>query len=165
MSDHNEPNSSGLMDIALHAAVPMWLLELKDRDVEFLQKRAQVCSLEVASKGDILMYGSKKAGAAGEVFNRLAEGMACLLLITRHPVPFNKTVFYHDRPSETFATEAEANEKVWPTVPKVQEADQGSLQPEAVPPVCESAPEKTGVAPKRRTAKRSAKAGRDDDAT
>lgn len=92
----------------------MWLAELKDRDIEFLQRRAQVCSQAIAEKGDMLMYGSKKKGAAGEVFNRLAEGMACLCLITKHPVPFNKAVFHHDGRIEHFNSEEEANNRVWP---------------------------------------------------
>lgn len=108
------------MDVTLRVAVPMWLIEMKDRDLEFLQRRAQVCSQEVASKGDILMYGSKKKGQAGEVFNRLAEGMACLLLITKHPVPFGKAVFLHNGSIETFETEELANERVWPkTMPNL----------------------------------------------
>lgn len=113
----------------------MWLLELKDRDIEFLQKRASICAQAIAEKGDVLMYASKKKGAAGEVFDRLAEGMACLCLITRHPVPFNKRVFNHDGTIETFETEAEANERVWPSVPKMQETDQGPFQSETVPGV------------------------------
>lgn len=126
------------MDVALRAAVPMWLLELKDRDIDFLQKRAGICSQAVAEKGDILMYGGKKKGAAGEVFNRLAEGMACLCLITKHPVPFGKTVFHHDKPAETFETEKEANERVWPET-KVSGLREGhnetSPQSETVPTV------------------------------
>jgi hypothetical protein len=102
------------MDAALIAAVPMWLFELKDRDYSHLRKRAEVCSQTIAEKGDVLMYGSKKRGAAGDVFNRLAEGMACLLLITKHPVPFNKMVFHHDGTIEEFETEQQANERVWP---------------------------------------------------
>jgi hypothetical protein len=91
----------------------MWLIELKDKPIEYLQKRAQVCSQEVASKGDVLMYGGK-AGQAGQVFNRLAEGMACLLLITKHPVPFGRTVYFPDGSQKTFETEKEANAEVWP---------------------------------------------------
>ncbi len=110
----SEPQSSHLMDVALASAVPMWIMELTPKGEEYWHRRKLICSQAVAEKGDVLMYGSKKVGAAGEVFNRLAEGIALLCLITRGPVPFNKRVFYFDRPSELFETEAEANERVWP---------------------------------------------------
>jgi hypothetical protein len=103
------------MDVALRVAVPCWLSEMENRDIEFLEKRAHICSQVIAEKGDVLMYGSKKKGAAGDVFNRLAEGMACLLLITKHPVPFGKMVFHHDKPIRFFESEQEANEYVWPS--------------------------------------------------
>lgn len=129
----NEPQSAHLMDLALARAVPMWLTQLAPKGYAYWDKRRSICSQAVAEKGDVLMYGSKKAGFAGEVFNRLAEGIALLCLITKGPVPFNKRVFYHDKPSELFETEAEANERVWPKVPDVQKADSGSPQSEAVP--------------------------------
>lgn len=110
----NEPQSSRTMDLCLRLSTPMWLLELKDKPYEYLRKRADVCAQEIAEKGDILMYGSKKVGRAAEVFNRLAEGMACLLLITKHPVPFGKTVYFPDGTQKTFETEDEANREVWP---------------------------------------------------
>ncbi len=124
------------MDTVLAGAVPMWLIELAPKGYEYWNKRRSVCSQAVAEKGDVLMYGSKKVGAAGEVFNRLAEGLALLCLITKGPVPFNKRVFYHDRPSELFETEAEANERVWPTLPNLPQADQGPLQPETLRAMC-----------------------------
>lgn len=110
----NEPNSSGLMDHALQAAVPMWLIELSQKGVEYCQKRAPICSHVVAEKGDVLMYGSKKVGAAAEVFNRLAEGIACLLIITNGPVPFGKLVFFPNGDVKRYESEKEANAVVWP---------------------------------------------------
>lgn len=141
----NEPNSSKVMDTSLRMAVPMWLMELGNRDIDFLQKRAHICSQTVAEKGDVLMYGSKKKGAAGEVFNRLAEGMACLLLITKHPVPFNNMVFHYDGKIEIFETEKEANDRVWPEkkMSNMHENDNGTPESEAVQKVrsetCENA--------------------------
>lgn len=132
----SEPASSHFMDLCLIGAFPMWLAELKDQPIDYLQRRASVCAQQIGEKGDALMYGSKKKGAAGEVFNRLAEGMACLCLITKHPVPFNRRVFHHDGTIETFETEAQASERVWPKVPDVPKADQGALQSEKVSAMC-----------------------------
>lgn len=160
-----EPQSAGLMDHALSAAVPMWLIELKPKGEEYWLSRKGICAQTVAEKGDVLMYGSKKVGAAAEVFNRLAEGIALLCLITRGPVPFGKRVYYFDRPSELFETEAEANERVWTSVPTVQEADQGTPQSEAVRAMREDAKEATEAHADRGSAGRSKAPGGDDDAT
>jgi hypothetical protein len=109
-----EPASGPLIDKGLIAAVPMWMIELHQKPIDWLQKRAQTCSKVIAEKGDVLMYGSKTKGAAGECFNKLAEGIACLLLITRHPVPFGRLVFLPDGDIKQFESEAEANAFVWP---------------------------------------------------
>lgn len=143
----NEPhNHHHLMDVALRASVPMWLLELNGRDYEFLKKRAEVCSLEVASKGDVLMYGGK-TGEPAKVFNRLAEGMACLLLITKHPVPFGRTVYYPDGSQKTFETEKEANNEVWPEVSGLRggAAEECAPQSEEMPNVREGTSEEAEV--------------------
>lgn len=139
--ESSEPQSAHLMDACLAGAVPMWLIELEPKGIDYWMKRKETCAQEVAAKGDVLMYGSKKVGQAGEVFNRLAEGIALLCLITKGPVPFNKRVFYHDKPSELFETEAEANAKVWPRVPDLPQAGHGPLQSEALPTVRETASE------------------------
>lgn len=110
----NEPQSSRAMDICLKMAVPMWLTDLEPKGEEYWMRRKGTCAQAVAEKGDVLMYGSKRPGAAGEVFNRLAEGIALLLLITKGPVPFGKTVFYPDGEVKEFDTEAEAHKEVWP---------------------------------------------------
>jgi hypothetical protein len=153
------------MDVALAGAVPMWLVELAPKGYDYWEKRRSVCSQAVAEKGDVLMYGSKKPGAAGEVFNRLAEGIALLCLITKGPVPFNKRVFYHDRPSELFETEAEANERVWPKVPDMQSADHGTPQSQALQAMRETAGEEAGVEADTGAASGSSKTGGDADAT
>lgn len=116
MNGNPEPASSPWLDKCLTFAFPMWLEDLREKPADYLQRRASKCSKVIAEKGDILMYGSKKAGGPGEVFNRLAEGMACLVLITKHPVPFAKTVFYPDGEVKSFETEELANNEVWPGV-------------------------------------------------
>lgn len=112
----------------------MWLIEMSDKSIDHLQRRAEVCAKEVASKGDVLMYGSKRAGAAGDVFNRLAEGMACLLLITKHPVPFERLVFYPDGRVVEYETEKDANNAVWPVQKKTEKT---TFQQPVVHSVCE----------------------------
>jgi hypothetical protein len=69
----------------LRLAVPFWLIELASKDEEYWHKRKEVCSQTIAEKGDVILYGSKKVGAAKDAFNRLAEGCALLMLITKHP--------------------------------------------------------------------------------
>jgi hypothetical protein len=116
MSGNPEPASSPWLDKSLRFAFPFWLEELHQKPIDYLLKRASKCSKVIAEKGDILMYGSKKTGGPGDVFNHLAEGMACLVLITKNPVPFAKNVFYPNGEVKTFATDELANKEVWPDV-------------------------------------------------
>lgn len=123
-------------------SVPMWLLELHDRDLGYIEKRAHICSQAIAEKGDVLMYGSKKVGTAAGVFNRLAEGVACLLVITKHPVPFETLVFYPDGSVVEYDSEEKANRVVWP----VQEAPKEKpSELEVVPSVCRASEEVSAV--------------------
>jgi len=161
----SEPQSSHAMDLALSQAVPMWIMELQPKGFKYWDSRRSICSQTVAEKGDVLMYGSKKKGAAAEVFNRLAEGIALLCLITKGPVPFNKRVYFHDRPSKLFETEEEANRFVWPKVPDVSKTDSGSLQPEAVRTVCSDASTETSPHPNVGATSGGQKDGGENDAT
>jgi hypothetical protein len=56
----------------------LWIEELKDREWEYIMKRARECSQVIAEKGDIILYKSKKLGESANAFNRMAEGVACL---------------------------------------------------------------------------------------
>ncbi len=65
-------------------AVPLWIRELlrlrgETRTVQ-AQQWARRAADSVASKGDILQYGSKKCGTVADVFNDLARGLAALAL-------------------------------------------------------------------------------------
>lgn len=80
----NSPDDT-LLRTALKASVPIWFIELSVKGEAYWMSRKGICSQAVAEKGDVLMYGSKKVGAAADVFNRLAEGCALLMLITKHP--------------------------------------------------------------------------------
>lgn len=63
--------------ISLEAAVPLHLMEVRELPFEARHKLAMEASDAIASRGDVLMYGGKK-GAAAEVFNQLARGLAVL---------------------------------------------------------------------------------------
>ena len=61
----------------LALAVPLWIWELWDVSDQARAARARRCAQIVAERGDVLMFGSKSRGKAAEVFNALAEGIAC----------------------------------------------------------------------------------------
>ena len=71
------PNTT-LICSMLQVAVPLWIEKLRSRPWVYIAGRAAHCGQLVAEKGDVLQFGSKKKGAAGEAFNALAEGLACL---------------------------------------------------------------------------------------
>lgn len=68
--------------------MPIWIDKLKDRDPSYLLERAKICGQAVAERGDILQFKSKKKGASAEVFNRTAEGLACMALTVQGGVTF-----------------------------------------------------------------------------
>jgi len=70
--------TESLLTIALSAAVPLWIEELRRRPWSYVAERARACAQEVAEHGDVVMYRSKKKGQSAAAFNRLAEGVACL---------------------------------------------------------------------------------------
>lgn len=61
----------------LALAVPLWIWDLRGLTDDQRAARARRCSAMVAERGDVLMFGSKSRGKAAEVFNALAEGIAC----------------------------------------------------------------------------------------
>lgn len=63
----------------LELAVPLWIDRIRQEawSEEHRLGRAKVCAQVVAEKGDVLQFGSKTKGEAANVFNRLAEGLAC----------------------------------------------------------------------------------------
>lgn len=62
----------------LRLAVPLHIYEIRNWSVYNRIHEAQNCVDEVASKGDILQFGSKKKGETARAFNRLARGLALL---------------------------------------------------------------------------------------
>jgi len=57
--------------------VPMWIYEIRGLTDEQRVARARRCSAIVAERGDVLQFSGGKPGKATEVFNALAEGLAC----------------------------------------------------------------------------------------
>lgn len=69
------------LSIALSAAVPLWILDIKEKgglsDNDFIEAK-QVSSL-LGSKGDVLLFGgSKKRGEVADLFNKVAKAIAVL---------------------------------------------------------------------------------------
>ena len=62
---------------SLAFAVPLWIDDIRDLTDEQRIARAKRCGAAVAERGDVLQFGSSKPGKAAEVFNALAEGLAC----------------------------------------------------------------------------------------
>lgn len=79
---------ASLLSTSLSVAVPLWIMQLDelrktldpDDFARHLSDRAGVCSRVVAETGDYLMFRGegKQKGKSAEVFNRLAEGVACM---------------------------------------------------------------------------------------
>lgn len=61
----------------LALAVPLWMDEIRDLTDAQRVARAKRCGAMVAERGDVLQFGSTRPGKAAEVFNALAEGLAC----------------------------------------------------------------------------------------
>lgn len=76
MSDYNE----GVLAITLAAAVPLRIIELEAKggpDAADREKATEYGAI-LATKGDILQYGSKKKGEAADLFNGLAHAISVL---------------------------------------------------------------------------------------
>ena len=66
-----------LLGSTLAVAVPLWVeLIAADASADQLRERATRCSAILATNGDALMFRTK--GTTADVFNALAEGVACM---------------------------------------------------------------------------------------
>lgn len=72
-----------LLRTALSAAVPLRILELKVRGGpdDFDRERVQGFSDILGSRGDQLLYRSKKKGETAEMFNGLADALAVMAFV------------------------------------------------------------------------------------
>lgn len=62
----------------LELAVPMWIDRLRTVPADDRITEARGLAQVIASKGDVLQFGSKKKGEQAEVFNACAKGLAAL---------------------------------------------------------------------------------------
>jgi len=62
---------------SLKFLVPLWIHEIRNLTDEQRVARANRYGRIVAERGDVLQFGGGKKGQATEVFNALAEGLAC----------------------------------------------------------------------------------------
>lgn len=75
--------NSELLNIALQAAVPLRIQELRKQPLASVMNRKRLEELgdAIGSRGDLIMFGSKKAGRAEDAFNKLAEALARLAFV------------------------------------------------------------------------------------
>ncbi len=71
---------------SLELAVPLWISEIQGSNLSttMIEKRARHCGAQLAEKGDMLMFKSRasaKDKGSEYVFNRVAEGIACIYLL------------------------------------------------------------------------------------
>jgi hypothetical protein len=64
--------------IALAAAVPLWIMEMRAMPAALRITTAQGLAQIVAEKSDVLMFGGGEKGEVREIFNALARGLAAL---------------------------------------------------------------------------------------
>lgn len=72
-----DPAKFGLLQAALSAAVPLYIEELRHKPMREILELARECAQVIASKGDLILFRSKKAGETAGAFNALAKGLAC----------------------------------------------------------------------------------------
>lgn len=70
--------TTALLQAALSAAVPLYIVEMRSWDWKRISETAQRCAQVVAEKGDIILYRSAVPGETAKAFNALARGIACL---------------------------------------------------------------------------------------
>lgn len=71
-------SDQSLLRTTLQVAVPLWVMQLRERPFSELAARAPELGHIVAEKGDIIQFKSKNKGETAAAFNALAEGIAIL---------------------------------------------------------------------------------------
>lgn len=106
-------SDNGFFERMLIRAHPFWIEELSGlSDIE-LQKICNSKPNIFGPKGDNLLFGSKKSGETAELFNHLAEGIAALTLLVKHPVPWGNVLFYPNGAVSVEESDEAASLKVW----------------------------------------------------
>lgn len=70
--------ATALLQAALSAAVPLYIIEMRSWDWKKISQTAHECAQIVAEKGDVILYRSTVPGETARAFNALARGIACL---------------------------------------------------------------------------------------
>jgi hypothetical protein len=73
-----EETTLALLQAALGAAVPLWIVGWRGRDPDERLARGRELSAVIAEKGDVILYRGKKKGESARAFNALAESIAIL---------------------------------------------------------------------------------------
>ena len=69
------------LTVALSAAVPLWILDMKTKSWPEIQKIAQDAAQVIAEHGDDILFKAKKKGESAKAFNALAKGIAALSFV------------------------------------------------------------------------------------
>jgi len=74
MNDDMPPH----MAIALSAAIPLWVEELKRKPLADLIAEGPALAQVIGEKGDVAQFKSKKKGETADAFNTIARALAIL---------------------------------------------------------------------------------------
>lgn len=72
-----------LLSTMLRYATFSWYQILKYKSWEYTSRRREEIATKVGSKGDILLYGSKKKGEAAKIFEDFSEGVTILAMMSK----------------------------------------------------------------------------------
>lgn len=74
--DKSMNEQQALLESTLQVAVPLHIETMRDLSPKQREKIAHEAALVIASKGDVILYKSKKKGETADAFNHLARGLA-----------------------------------------------------------------------------------------
>ena len=85
----------------LKLAIPVWVNNLKQKDLAYIMERKTQIASIIGEKGDHLLYPSpkNKKGITEEVFNAFAEGGAILAMLAKGGVELYGEKFDYETPS------------------------------------------------------------------
>lgn len=82
-----------LLYLSLEAAVPLQAAAMRRHTPEQLLAVGASCAQEIAERGDVLQFGSKRRGEAARAFNALARGIAAGVMLTGRPRRMGPLIF------------------------------------------------------------------------
>ena len=93
-----ENYTESLIRKSLICAVPLWVNELKKADYTYIKEEQKRISRVIGSKGDIILYKSKKNGETAKAFNDFAKGVAILAMIAEDGIEIFGAKFDYECP-------------------------------------------------------------------